>query len=95
MSDEFEQSEPQAEESSIDPAQVAYLQQRLHSEQNLLLGAAAGMIAALAGAAVWAGVTVVTGYQIGFMAIGVGFLVGYAIRAVGRGVDLLWDFRTD
>jgi hypothetical protein len=43
-------------------------------------------VAALVGAAAWAGVTVATGYQIGYMAIGVGFLVGYAIRLAGKGV---------
>lgn len=86
MSDEIEQPEPEPEGSALDPAQLAYLQQRLSSEQNLVMGAAAGLAAALAGAAAWAAVTVGTGYQIGFMAIGVGFLVGYAVRFAGKGV---------
>ena len=43
--------------------------------------------AGFAGAAVWAGVTVVTEYQIGWMAVGLGFLVGIAIRTMGRGID--------
>ncbi|HEX2854024.1 MAG TPA: hypothetical protein VHO24_12360 [Opitutaceae bacterium] len=47
----------------------------------------AGLVAAIVGAAIWAAVTVATGYQIGFMAIGVGFLVGYAVRIAGRGTD--------
>jgi len=72
-------------EPAIDPAQVAYLQQRLLSEQNLMLGVAAGAVAAVLGAAAWAGVTVASGYQIGFMAIGVGFGVGFAVRRAGRG----------
>ncbi len=38
------------------------------------------------GAGVWAGVTVVSGYQIGFMAIGIGFLVGFAVRSLGKGI---------
>ena len=27
-----------------------------------------------------------TGYQIGFMAIGIGFLVGFCVRALGKGI---------
>ena len=56
-------------------------------EQNLVVGGMAGLTAAVAGAAVWAGVTVVTEYQIGWMAVGLGFLVGIAIRTMGRGID--------
>jgi hypothetical protein len=47
----------------------------------------AGVVAALIGAGLWAAITVATKFQIGFMAIGVGFLVGIAIRTVGKGVD--------
>lgn len=56
-------------------------------EQNLVVGSMAGLVAAVSGAAVWAGVTVVTEYQIGWMAVGLGFLVGIAIRTMGRGID--------
>ena len=44
-----------------------------------------GLAAALIGAAIWAVVTVTTKMQIGFMAIGVGLLVGYAVRLLGKG----------
>ena len=57
------------------------------SEQNILVGSLAGLIAAVVGAAIWAGVTVATEYQIGWMAVGVGFLVGIAIRTAGKGID--------
>ncbi len=56
-------------------------------EQNLLVGTMAGLLAAVVGATVWAGVTVVAGYQIGWIAIGIGFLVGIAVRIGGRGID--------
>lgn len=52
---------------------------------TLVAGALAGLGAALIGAAIWAVVTVTTGYQIGWMAVGVGFLVGMAVRQFGRG----------
>lgn len=55
--------------------------------QNLVLGLSAGVVAAVTGAVIWALITVATNYQIGWMAVGVGFLVGYAIRFFGKGVD--------
>lgn len=54
-------------------------------KNNLILGAVGGTIAAIIGAAVWAGVTIATGWQIGFMAVGVGILVGFAVRFFGKG----------
>ena len=65
-------------------------EQRLAAEQNLGLGVAAGMIAAGIGAAVWAAITFFTGYQIGWMAIGVGLLVGYAVSVYGKGLSNLY-----
>ncbi len=47
-----------------------------------ILAAAA---AAVVGALIWAGITALTNYQIGFMAIGVGVLVGFAVRLAGEG----------
>ena len=44
-----------------------------------------GLLAALIGAVCWATVSVLTGYQIGWMAVGVGFLVGFAVRFGGKG----------
>lgn len=58
--------------------------------QNLVLGLSAGAIAAVIGAVIWALITVATNYQIGWMAVGVGFLVGYAIRFFGKGVDQIF-----
>jgi len=54
---------------------------------NLPLGIAAGSVAALIGGVLWAVITVVTEYQIGFMAVGVGFLVGAAVGKFGHGQD--------
>lgn len=44
-----------------------------------------GLLAALIGAAIWAAVTVITNFQIGFMAIGVGILAGLGVRHLGGG----------
>jgi hypothetical protein len=56
--------------------------------ENLPMGFMAGLVAAALGAGIWALVTVLTGFQIGWMAVGVGFLVGYAVRAAGRGAHV-------
>ncbi|NVK83195.1 MAG: hypothetical protein HWE21_02675 [Cytophagia bacterium] len=46
-----------------------------------------GSLVAFIGALLWAVITVATEYQIGFMAIGIGLLVGHSVRYFGAGVD--------
>ena len=86
------QQEPQQEQTEqpefqISEEEAMMAMEVFRQEQNLIVGALAGFIAALAGAAVWAGITVATEYQIGWIAIGVGFVVGMAIRVSGKGID--------
>ncbi len=76
----------------ITAEQVEAYRQRLRSEQNLPFGILACLGAALVGAAAWALVTVTTKYQIGYMAVGVGFLVGFANRYFGKGIDKSFGF---
>lgn len=83
---------PSETATEIDPKALEIAMESFRSEQNLPGGILAGFLAALAGGAVWAGVTVATGYQIGWMAVGVGFLVGLAVRGVGKGVDRTYGF---
>jgi hypothetical protein len=59
----------------------------LRSEQNLVNGAAAGLVVCVVAAGIWATVTILTGYQVGWIAIGIGFVVGYAIQLTGKGID--------
>jgi hypothetical protein len=61
--------------------------QQLRAEQNIGLAIGGGVAAAAVGAILWTAITVATEYQIGFMAIGVGFLVGWAVRVSGKGID--------
>jgi hypothetical protein len=64
--------------------------EKLKAQQNFPVGIMAGIAAGLVGAIIWAIVTVATGYQIGYMAIGIGFIVGYAIRFMGKGIDMIF-----
>ena len=70
-------------DSSVPSTQPAIGQ--LDDQPNLLMGLIGGVIAMLVGAIVWGAITYFTEYQIGWMAIGVGFLVGVAIKFFGRG----------
>src|SRR5256885_672553 len=54
---------------------------------NLLLGFMAGLVAAAVGAALWATITVVTNYQIGWIAIGGRAPRGPPVRAAGQGAS--------
>lgn len=74
------------EEPIINEQQAAMLMQTLAEEQNLVMGAVTGFIAAMIGAGIWAGVSVATEYQIGWMAVGIGFMVGFAVRYAGKGI---------
>lgn len=80
-------SETQEGDFQIDDLKLQMLRDRLRSEQNLGAGTGAGAVAAVLGAVLWAVLTVLTGYQIGWMAVGIGFLVGFAVRYFGKGVD--------
>lgn len=85
--EEIEETEELAEIAEIDPVRLRMFRDRLRDDQNLPAGIAAGVGAAVVSAGVWALITTVSGYQIGFMAIGVGYLVGYAVGKAGKGID--------
>lgn len=78
---------PSAPTEAAGEADIREVMDKLRKEQRLGVALAAGLVVSLAGAAVWAGITYATGYQIGFMAIGIGFLVGYTVRATGKGIS--------
>ena len=76
----------------LEPHRVEQALAALRDEQNPGIGVVAGALAALVGAGLWAAVTVMTGYQIGWMAIGVGVLIGLALRKAGKGIDRTFGF---
>lgn len=70
-------------DSSVPSAQPAI--EQIDDQPNLFMGLIGGGVAMLVGALIWGAITYFTGYQIGYVAIGVGFLVGVAIRYFGKG----------
>jgi FtsH-binding integral membrane protein len=70
-----------------DQVKLQMLMQEMRGQQNIGLGIMGGVVAAAIGAALWASITALTNYQIGWMAVGVGFLVGFGVRFLGKGLD--------
>lgn len=63
---------------------------RFKSEQNYPKALITGVIIGLLGAILWGTITVVTGFQIGYMAIAIGAGVGIAMRYSGKGIDQIF-----
>ncbi|UKJ08662.1 hypothetical protein [Solitalea lacus] len=76
--------------ASLSDERITDFTERKKAEQNLFGGIMGCVVAAFVGAIIWAAITVLTNYQIGYMAVGVGFLIGYANRVVGRGIDVIF-----
>lgn len=64
----------------------------LRTQQDSVYAIIGGIAAAILGGLIWATITVATQYQIGYMAIGVGLLVGFAVRYFGSGIDQHFGF---
>jgi hypothetical protein len=61
---------------------------KLRNHQSFNFALIGGLVAALLSAIIWAVISVFTQYQIGYMAIGVGLIVGYAVKFFGAGIDI-------
>ena len=57
---------------------------------NVVLAIMAGLLAAAIGAGIWMGVEVSLNLKLGYVAIAIGALVGYAIRIAGHGSNPLY-----
>lgn len=63
------------------------IKKALRAHQSIGFALLGGFLLVILSALLWAGITVVTQYQVGYMAIGVGLIVGYGIRYFGAGID--------
>jgi hypothetical protein len=81
-------SPPPAAPPALSPerrAALVALTAKIRSKESLPLGILAGVAGAILGALGWAAISAATGYQIGYAAIGIAFLVGYGVRTFGSG----------
>jgi hypothetical protein len=76
--------------SAVTPQLIEEYKNRLREKQSLMKGILGGIIGAVTGAVTWAFITALTKYQIGYMSIGLGFLTGFGVRLLGRGVDIVF-----
>ena len=72
--------------AKMDRKKVEAALQSLMGEENFAMAVLAGSVGALICAFAWAAITVATGYQVGIVAIAVGFIVATAVRIAGRGL---------
>lgn len=79
-------------EIEIDQTRYEQFLYQMEGNQNFPMGIIGGIIAASIGAGAWAAITVLTNYQIGWMAVGVGCLVGYAVRVLGKGLSKIYGY---
>ena len=64
--------------------------EELNYESNLALGLIGGVVAMLISAALWGFLTFILEVQISWMAIGVGFLVGFSVNKLGKGNSMIY-----
>lgn len=84
----FSGGEPSANNGApeIDPTKYEQFMRDVKFRQNLPLAIFGGFVASLVAAVLWGTLTYATHYKIGYAAIGVGFLVGYAVKFLGKGI---------
>lgn len=68
-------------------AEMQQLEAELKLRQNMPAGVLASIAVGLGCAALWALITALTHYQIGYMAWGVGLAVGATMKAAGKGIS--------
>lgn len=77
-------------QKKLDSNLVNQYMDKLKQKQNLPIAIVSGMGAAIIGAILWAIISVSTGFQIGYMAIGVGYIVGFTIKKTGHGITQIY-----
>jgi len=82
--------DPQTQEVMIDQFELENFKRKLMAEQSLGGGLIGGFLGMAVGALLWAIITYVTEYQVGLVAIGVGFLAGLGVRILGKGFDTVF-----
>jgi len=78
--------------AQIDRSKFQDYVRKRRDAQNFGLGLLGGVLGAAIGAGIWGAITAATNFQIGWMAVGVGFLTGFGVRVLGNGIDKLFGY---
>ncbi len=78
---------PAPNQGGVDPIQLQRFLQNMRDNQNLTMGIVGGCVGAILGAISWAVVAAVAHLNVGIIAIAVGFLTGFGVRYLGKGID--------
>ena len=78
----------QEENSRLRNTKILEALEALRSQQNFPFALIGGAFAAFLSALLWAVITVAVEYQVGYMAIAVGLIVGFSVRFFGAGIDM-------
>jgi len=84
------QQETQDLEQSQNQEELNLKIEKLRLEQNLPFAIIASFGSAIVMAILWAIITVTTKHQIGYMAIAIGFVVGFAVNFAGKSIDKIY-----
>lgn len=68
------------------------IKEKFRHHQNMEYAVIGGLFLSIICALIWAVITVTTEYQISYMAIGVGIIVGMGVRFFGAGIDVVYGF---
>ena len=83
-----EEETPRSAGAAVSAAKLEQALRDVRAKQSLGMAIAGGFAASVVAALIWAAITYMTQYQIGYMAIGVGVMVGFAVRFLGKGIDI-------
>ena len=72
----------------VTAAELDLLREKLDLTANLPRGIISGIGVAIAGAGIWAAISIATGYRVAYLSLGVGVLCGMAVRLSGKGVSM-------
>lgn len=86
----MDQAAPQAAAADAQSRERAIAE--IRKQQNLSLAITGGLGTAIAAAIAWAVITVVTKMELGIVAVAVGYVVGRAIRELGKGLDPVFGY---
>lgn len=92
MEEQLHTTQEEQTEVVVDEQKLATYRQYLSTQQSVTMGTLGGFCATVLAALVWTSITIATNYQIGYMAVAVGYVVGTTVRIMGKGIDAIFGY---